>query len=80
MAGAGFGTQGTSFQFAVTENNWLGKGINLQSSLSLNAQSISGSIALRNPNYNYTGNAVFSSLDILDPRIYIFDYLSFFLM
>ena len=64
MAGAGVGTDGTSVMFAVKENNWLGKGINLQSSLSLNAQSISGSIALRNPNYNYTGNAVFSSLDI----------------
>ncbi len=64
MAGAGVGTDGTSVMFAVKENNWLGKGINFQSSLSLNAQSISGSIALRNPNYNYTGNAVFSSLDI----------------
>ena len=64
MAGAGVGTDGTSVQFAVKENNWLGKGVNLQSSLSLNAQSISGSVALRNPNYNYTGNAVFSSFDI----------------
>ena len=64
MAGAGVGTDGTSVMFAVKENNWLGKGINLKSSLSLNAQSISGSIAMRNPNYNYTGNAVFSSLDI----------------
>ena len=64
MAGAGVGTDGTSVMFAVKENNWLGKGINFQSSLSLNAQSISGSIAMRNPNYNYTGNAVFSSLDI----------------
>ena len=64
MAGAGVGTDGTSVMFAVKENNWLGKGINLKSTLSLNAQSISGSIAMRNPNYNYTGNAVFSSLDI----------------
>ncbi len=64
MAGAGVGTDGTSVMFAVKENNWLGKGINLKSTLSLNAQSISGSIAIRNPNYNYTGNAVFSSLDI----------------
>jgi outer membrane protein insertion porin family len=64
MAGAGVGTDGTSVVFTVKENNWLGKGINLQSSLSLNAQSVSGSIALRNPNYNYTGNALFSSFDI----------------
>ena len=29
MAGAGVGTDGTSFQFAVSENNWLGRGIKL---------------------------------------------------
>ena len=27
MAGAGIGTDGTSFQFSVSENNWLGRGI-----------------------------------------------------
>ncbi len=64
MAGAGVGTDGTSVMFAVKENNWLGKGINLKSTLSLNAQSISGSIALRNPNYNYTGNALFTSFEL----------------
>jgi len=64
MAGAGIGTDGTSVMFAVKENNWLGRGINLQSSLSLNVQTVSGSIALRNPNYNYTGNALFTSFEL----------------
>ena len=31
MAGAGIGTDGTSFQFSVKENNWLGRGIKLES-------------------------------------------------
>ena len=32
-AGAGVGTDGTSFMAAVTENNWLGRGIKLRSRL-----------------------------------------------
>jgi len=37
MAGAGIGTDGAQFQVAVSENNWLGRGINLKSSLNLSA-------------------------------------------
>ena len=33
MAGAGVGTDGTNFMFAINENNWLGKGVNLQSAM-----------------------------------------------
>ena len=64
MAGAGIGTDGTSFQFAVSENNWLGRGIKLQSALNVTQQKISGSLSLNNPNYNYTGNSLSSSLDV----------------
>ena len=35
MAGAGIGTDGTSFSFSVKENNWLGRGIKLKSDLNL---------------------------------------------
>ena len=63
-AGAGIGTDGTAFMFAVSENNWLGRGINLKSSLDLTEETISGSIAINNPNYNYSGNYVFTSLDV----------------
>jgi len=64
MAGAGVGTDGTTFQFAVKENNWLGRGIKLESALNLSESKISGNIAINNPNYNYTGNAVNTSLDV----------------
>ena len=64
MAGAGVGTDGTSFQFAVKENNWLGRGINLNSTLNLSAEKVSGNIAVRNPNYNFSGNEVLASLDV----------------
>mgnify|MGYP001422401669 CR=1 FL=1 len=64
MAGAGVGTDGTSFQFAVSENNWLGRGIKLQSALNLSEEKVSGNIMVRNPNYNFTGNAVSAALDV----------------
>jgi len=64
MAGAGVGTDGTSFQFAVKENNWLGRGINLDTTLNVSEERVSGSISIINPNYNFSGNAVSASLDV----------------
>jgi len=63
-AGAGVGTDGTAFMVSVSENNWLGRGINLKSSLDLTEETISGAIAVTNPNYNYSGNEVSASLDV----------------
>jgi outer membrane protein insertion porin family len=63
-AGAGVGTDGTSFMFSVSENNWLGRGIQLQTAANISQDKISGNIAINNPNYNYSGNAVYSSLDL----------------
>ena len=64
MAGAGIGTEGTSFQLSITENNWLGRGVQLQSALNVSEHRISGNILLNNPNYNYSGNAVKTALEI----------------
>ena len=63
-AGAGVGTDGTSFMASVTENNWLGKGIKLNSSFNISEEKVSGNIYVNNPNYNYSGNAVFAAIDI----------------
>ena len=35
MAGAGVGTAGTSFMASVSENNWLGRGITLESTFNV---------------------------------------------
>ena len=50
MAGAGFGTSGGSFTFGVKENNYLGKGINLNTNLTINESSIKGIFGVSNPN------------------------------
>ena len=57
-AGAGIGTSGGSFAFNVSENNWLGKGINLTTSLDVSAESLSGTLAVNDPNYNFSGNSL----------------------
>jgi len=64
MAGAGIGTEGKSFSFSIAENNWLGRGINLQTAFNVSEEKISGNVAITNPNYNYSGNAVTTALDI----------------
>jgi len=57
-AGAGTGTDGTTFQFALKENNYLGKGLKVDSSLELTSNSIRGGVDVINPNYNYSGNSL----------------------
>ena len=64
MAGAGVGTEGTSFMFSIRENNWLGKGVRLTSAFSISEEKISGNIAVTDPNYNFSGNTVSTALDI----------------
>ena len=64
MAGAGVGTDGTAFMFALSENNWLGRGIKVEGGADISKSKISGNLSVVNPNYNYTGNVVYSSLNI----------------
>ena len=49
---------------SVSENNWLGRGIKLKSSLNLSEKTISGSLDITNPNYQFSGNSIFGSLDV----------------
>ena len=64
MAGAGVGTEGTSFMFSINENNWMGKGIRVESSLNLSEEKVLGSFNTRIPNYNFTGNSINAGTNI----------------
>jgi len=57
-AGAGIGTTGGSFEFQITENNWLGRGVNLSTNLKVSTETFSGSINYVDPNYNFSGNSL----------------------
>ena len=55
---AGAGTEGGTIGFGISENNFLGKGIRLGSSLKLTEDSITGSFSVLNPNFQYSGKSL----------------------
>ncbi len=57
-AGAGIGTAGGSFAFNISENNWLGRGINVTTSLDISADTFSGGLNVTDPNYKFSGNSI----------------------
>ena len=58
MAGAGFGTEGTSFSFAIKENNYLGRGIGLVSELSVSEETLKGQFSVNNPNFRNSDKSI----------------------
>ena len=63
MAGAGFGTGGSSITAGVKENNYLGKGIALNTNLTITDDTIRGMFSLTNPNYKNTDKSVYTSIE-----------------
>ena len=61
-AGAGYGSEGSTFGFAVAENNFRGKGINLAASLQLSEDKIKGMFNYTHPNFNYSDRSLTTSL------------------
>ena len=65
-AGAGFGTEGTTFIGGVKENNFLGKGISVDTKLKLSQEDIKGNFTVTNPNYKNSDKSVFFNLQTLE--------------
>jgi outer membrane protein insertion porin family len=63
MAGAGVGTGGGTFAFGVSENNFLGRGIEFSSDVSVSAESLKGIISMNNPNYKGSSRSLNTSLE-----------------
>ena len=61
--GAGVGSEGGSVGFAVSENNFLGKGIKLATSLSVTDDSIRGEFTIQNPNFNYSNKSLSTTIE-----------------
>ena len=57
-AGAGVGTEGGTFAFNVTENNWLGQGKEVGAEVEITAESVRGSLNYTDPNYDLLGNSL----------------------
>ena len=63
MAGAGVGTNGGTVVFGVSENNFLGRGIEFTSDLTISGESVKGLISLDNPNYKGSNRSLNASLE-----------------
>ena len=61
--GAGVGSDGGTIGFSVSENNFLGKGVQLSTSLRVGGDTIKGNFTVNNPNFNYTGRALNSNIE-----------------
>ena len=77
MAGAGVGTNGGTISFGVSENNFLGRGIEFSSDLSLSSETLKGLIAVNNPNYKGSNRSLNTSLEsTITDRLTDFGYKS----
>ena len=65
-ASAGVGTSGGSIGFGVKENNFLGKGISLDSIVLLSGDSLKGKFGLTNPNYRNSDKSFYVNAEILE--------------
>ena len=63
-AGAGFGSNGASFMFGLKENNYLGKGLRVETNALIKEDSIKGVFSITNPNYNNTDKSVYFATEI----------------
>ena len=76
-AGAGVGTSGGTVGFNLSENNYLGKGLKVGTNLTLNEESIKGSLNYTNPNYKNSNKAlVFGLFSKNTDRLTEFGYKS----
>ena len=61
-AGAGFSTTGGTFVFGIKENNYLGKGIALETNGVFTEESFKGLFKVSNPNFKNSDKKVFASV------------------
>ena len=77
MAGAGVGTDGGTATFGVSENNFLGRGIQFSSNVSISADRLNGLISMNNPNYKGSNRSLNASLEsTITDRLKDFGYKS----
>ena len=69
-AQAGVGTSGSSFGVGVKENNFLGKGIGLDSNFQIATDSFKGKFSVTNPNFNNSYKSLYISAEATETDNY----------
>ena len=76
-AGAGVGSSGGSISVSAAENNFLGRGIKFDTSLTLSANTVRGLFSLNNPNYKGSNRSLnFSVQSLVTDQLKDFGYKS----
>ncbi len=65
-AGAGFGTSGATIQLGIKENNYLGKGLSVNSNVTVSEETLKGILSITNPNFNNTDKSIYVSAQALE--------------
>ena len=65
-ATVGFGTDSNSVGFFVKENNYLGKGVNVEANLQASTERVKGLLSFENPNYNDSEKLVYGSIESIE--------------
>jgi outer membrane protein insertion porin family len=74
-AGAGAGTNGTTVMFGVKENNYLGKGMSVNTNVTINTESIKGIFSVYNRNFKNTDKSIFADFQAIETdRLVDFGY------
>ena len=60
--GAGVGTSGTVIGGSISEKNFLGKGISLNTDLEISEEGVKGSVTYAKPYFNYSENTLFTTV------------------
>ena len=77
MAGAGVGTSGGTVAFGVSENNYLGRGIEFSSDITVSGETLKGLVAINNPNYKGSNRSLNASIEsTITDRLKNFGYKS----
>ena len=63
MAGAGHGTDGSTFSIGIKENNFRGEGVQLNSKLSLSEETVKGFLEYTHPNFAFSERQLSTSLE-----------------
>ena len=65
-ASAGVGTTGNSIGFGIKENNFLGKGLSLDSNFLISSESFKGKLGIKNPNYKNSDKSLYFNIEALE--------------
>ncbi len=64
--GAGTGTSGATAAFGIKENNFLGKGINLDANATVTEETVKGKFVVENPNYKNSDKSINAGVEAIE--------------